>query len=81
MSTATQTLLALPMQERLALADQLHASVPANWQKEATEAWLKEAELRAAEMEANPGLEITHESFLARFKTCPSIDEMNLPLR
>lgn len=73
MSTAaiTQTLLSLPIQERVTLADQLYASVPADWQKEVDEAWLKEAELRSAETDDNPELELTHEAFLAGLKSLP----------
>jgi putative addiction module component (TIGR02574 family) len=71
MSTAVlrQSLFALPLSERIALADQLYASVPDHWQRSADEAWLGEAERRSAEMDADTSLEITHEAFLAGIKT------------
>lgn len=67
MSTATLTkeLFSLPVDERVALADQLYASVPEEWQKEVDQAWLDEATRRSAGMDANPCLEISHEEFLA----------------
>ena len=60
-----QTLFLLPVGERIALADQLHASVPSEWQKSVGQAWLEEAERRSAEMNEAPGMVLTHEEFLA----------------
>lgn len=70
MSTAalTQSLLALPVAERVALADRLYASVPEDWQKAVDQAWLQEAERRSAEMDADPSLELSHEDFMAGLK-------------
>jgi putative addiction module component (TIGR02574 family) len=70
MSTAalTQSLLALPVPERVALADRLYASVPEDWQKAVDQAWLQEAERRSAEMDADPSLELSHEDFMAGLK-------------
>jgi putative addiction module component (TIGR02574 family) len=67
MSTAalTQTLFSLPVGERITLADQLYASVPAGWQQSVDQAWLEEAERRSEEMDAEPGMVLTHEQFLA----------------
>ena len=64
-ATLTQTLFSLPVGERIALADQLYASVPADWQKSVDQAWLEEAERRSAEMDAEPGMVLTHGAFLA----------------
>jgi putative addiction module component (TIGR02574 family) len=64
-ATLTQTLFSLPVGERIALADQLYASVPADWQKSVDQAWLEEAERRSAEMDEDPGMVMTHEEFLA----------------
>jgi len=61
----SQSLLELPIAERVALADQLYASVPEDWQREADKAWLREAERRSAEMDENPNSELSHEEFLA----------------
>jgi putative addiction module component (TIGR02574 family) len=61
----TQTLLSMPVAERVALADKLYASVPEEWQKELDQAWLEEATRRSAEMDADPSLELSHEEFLA----------------
>jgi putative addiction module component (TIGR02574 family) len=71
MSTAVlaQSLFSLPVSERISLADQLYASVPGHWQRQADEAWLAEAEKRSAEMDADPALEISHEAFLAGIQT------------
>lgn len=67
MSTAalTQTLFSLPVGERIALADQLYASVPAEWQKSVDEEWLQEAERRSDEMDAMPETVLSHAAFLA----------------
>ena len=67
MSTASlsETLLKLPVAERVALADRLYASVPDDWLFGADQAWLKEAESRSAEMDSNPGVEMSHEDFVA----------------
>jgi putative addiction module component (TIGR02574 family) len=67
MSTASisQSLLRLPVAERVALADQLYASVPEDWQRETDQAWLTEAERRSAEMDDNPTMELSHTEFLA----------------
>jgi len=64
-ATLTQALFALPMAERIALADKLYASVPENWQQAVDEAWLKEAERRSAEMDADPSIALSHEEFMA----------------
>ena len=71
MSTASlnQALFALPVAERVALADQLYASVPDDWQREADQAWLKEAESRSAEMDAHPEVELSREEFVAGIQT------------
>jgi putative addiction module component (TIGR02574 family) len=64
-ATLSQTLFMLPIAERVAIADQLYASVPENWQRETDSAWLAEAEERSAEMDENPDAEMTHDAFLA----------------
>ena len=64
----TQSIFELPVEERITLADRLYASVPAEWQREADQAWLEEAERRDAEMDANPGMELTEEQFLAEVR-------------
>ncbi|MBE7498117.1 MAG: addiction module protein [Verrucomicrobiaceae bacterium] len=64
-ATLTQTLFSLPVGERIALADQLYASVPAEWQKSVDEEWLQEAERRSAEMDEVPGVALSHAEFLA----------------
>ncbi len=71
MSTAslTQTLFSLPVAERVALADQLYASIPDEWQKQSDQAWLDEAGRRSREMDLNPDMELTHEEFLAGIQT------------
>ena len=61
----SQSLLLLPIAERVSLADQLYASVPEDWQREADDAWLKEAERRSAEMDEDPTMELTHDQFMA----------------
>lgn len=65
MSTAelTQSMLALPVAQRIAIADQLYASVPEQYQAEADAAWLKEAASRSEEMEGDPSCEISYEEF------------------
>lgn len=65
----SQKLLLLPIAERVALADQLYASVPEDWQRETDTAWLDEAERRSQEMDENPAAEMTHEAFLAGIQT------------
>ncbi len=67
MSTApiSQNLFRLPIAERVALADQLYASVPEDWQNATDQAWLSEAENRASEMDQDPKAELSHEEFLA----------------
>lgn len=61
----TETLFALPVAERIALADKLYASVPEEWQAEADRVWLEEAERRSEEMSRDPTAELSHEAFLA----------------
>ena len=61
----SQSLLLLPIAERVSLADQLYASVPEDWQREADDAWLKEAERRSAEMDEDPPMQLTHDQFMA----------------
>ena len=67
MSTASlnQALFTLPVAERVALADQLYASVPDDWQRETDQTWLKEAESRSAKMDAHPEAEMSQEEFVA----------------
>ena len=55
----------LPIAERVAIADQLYASVPEDWQRETDQAWLSEAERRSTEMDDNPDAELSHDEFLA----------------
>lgn len=64
-ASISQSLLVLPVAERVAIADQLYASVPENWQRETDHAWLDEAGRRSAEMDENPEMELSHEEFLA----------------
>ena len=64
-ATLTQALFALPTADRIALADQLYASVPGDWQQSADDAWLREAKRRSAEMDADPSTALTHEEFMA----------------
>ncbi|MBX7209693.1 MAG: addiction module protein [Verrucomicrobiaceae bacterium] len=64
-ASISQSLLVLPVAERVAIADQLYASVPENWQRETDHAWLNEAGRRSAEMDENPEMELSHEEFLA----------------
>lgn len=72
-TTLTQGLFSLPVAERVALADQLYASIPEDWQREADEAWLAEASRRSSEMDADPSTEMSHEDFVAgiSFKAKP----------
>lgn len=63
--TLPQPFADLPVSERITLADRLYASVPMDWQQSADKAWLDEAELRSAEMDADPNLEISYEAFVA----------------
>ena len=63
--TLTQALFSLPTADRIALADKLYASVPEDWQQEVDESWLKEAERRSAEMDADPSMVLTYEQFMA----------------
>lgn len=67
MSTATlaQTLISLPVEERIEIADQLYASIPMDWQPSADQAWLEEAERRNAEMDSCPSMVMTEEEFFA----------------
>lgn len=67
MSTAAlaQTLFSLPVAERVALADQLYASVPEDWQRDVDQAWLEEANRRSNEMDSDPSTEMSHEEFMA----------------
>ena len=67
-TSLTQSLFSLPVAERIALADQLYASVPDAWQRAADEAWLEEAGRRSAEMDLDSGLEMTREEFSAGLK-------------
>lgn len=67
-ATLTETLLSLPVAERVALADRLYASVPEDWQKTVDQAWLEEANKRSEEMDADLSLELSHEEFLAGLK-------------
>jgi len=67
-ATLTETLLSLPVAERLALADRLYASVPEAWQQMVDQAWLAEATRRSEEMDADPSLELSQEEFLAGLK-------------
>lgn len=64
-TSISQSLLLLPVAERVALADQLYASVPEDWQRETDQAWLSEAERRSAEIDENPEMELSHEAFLS----------------
>lgn len=70
MSTAalTQALLGLPTAVRVALVDKLYASVPEDWQREVDEAWLKEAERRSAEMDADPSIVLSYEELMTRLE-------------
>ena len=60
-----QSIFELPVEERITLADRLYASVPAEWQRDADQAWLEEAERRDAEMDANPDAALTEDQFWA----------------
>jgi putative addiction module component (TIGR02574 family) len=64
-ASISQDLLLLPVAERVALADQLYASVPEEWQVETDRAWLAEAERRSTEMDDKPTMELSHAEFLA----------------
>lgn len=64
-ASLTQSLFSLPVPERIAQADPLHASAPQDWQAEADAAWLEEAERRSAEMETHPDMVLNHDEFLA----------------
>ena len=61
-----EALLSLPVAERIALADRLYASIPGDWQKEADQACLQEAERRSVEMDADPTLEVSFDEFMTR---------------
>jgi putative addiction module component (TIGR02574 family) len=65
----SETLLSLPVAERIALADRLYASVPEEWRISADEAWLEEAERRSAEMDADPSAELSLEEFMTGLKS------------
>ena len=71
MNTAnlTESLFALPIAERVALADKLYASVPEEWQNAVDQAWLDEANRRSAEMDSDSGTELSQEEFLEGIKT------------
>lgn len=71
-SSLSELLLALPVADRLALADRLYASIPPEWQTEADEAWLAEATRRSAEMDEDPSTELSHEEFLKGLQFAPS---------
>lgn len=64
-TSISESLLLLPIAERVSIADQLYASVPEDWQRETDQAWLTEAERRSAEMDQDPGAEMSHEEFLS----------------
>jgi putative addiction module component (TIGR02574 family) len=64
-TSINQSLFLLPIAERVAIADQLYASVPEDWQRETDQAWLAEAKRRSAEMDQDPSAEMSHEDFLA----------------
>lgn len=64
-TTLAQSLFSLPVAERVALADQLYASVPEDWQRDVDQAWLDEAHRRSAEMDSDPSAEMSHEEFMA----------------
>ena len=68
-ATISQSLFTLPIAERVAIADQLYASVPEDWQRETDSAWLDEAERRSLEMDEDPATEMTHDAFLAGIQT------------
>ena len=70
MSTAslTEEMLALPIAERVALADKLCASVPSEWQMRADQAWLQEAKRRSSEMDSDPSTELSLDEFIAGLK-------------
>ena len=66
LSTAiSQSLFLLPIAERVAIADQLYASVPEDWQRKTDQAWLNEAERRSKEMDQDPNAEMSHKEFLS----------------
>jgi putative addiction module component (TIGR02574 family) len=73
MSTAslTEEMLALPIAERVALADKLYASVPSEWQMQADRAWLQEAQRRSHEMDSDPSTELSLDEFMAGLKVKP----------
>jgi hypothetical protein len=52
----------------VALADKLYASVPEDWQKTVDQAWLEEATRRWEEMDADPSVELSHETFMGGLK-------------
>jgi len=64
-SAISKRLLELPVAERVALADQLYASVPEGWQRETDGAWLQEAEARSADLDRRPESELSYDQFLA----------------
>lgn len=64
MSTATE-LAKLPVAERLALIDELWASIPES-EVAASEAQMNEAQSRLRELQANPSLGLTYEQLKAR---------------
>jgi putative addiction module component (TIGR02574 family) len=70
-SSITQSLMALPIAERVAIADQLYASIPEDWEGAADKAWLEEAEGRSVEMDTDPSKEMSYETFLAGIKAKP----------
>ena len=59
----TETLLSLPVTERVSLADKLYASIPSDWQAETDQSWLTEAESRSSEMEDDSRTSLSHEEF------------------
>tara|TARA_R110002049_G_scaffold160236_2_gene325322 strand:- start:2933 stop:3163 length:231 start_codon:yes stop_codon:yes gene_type:complete len=63
----TASILALPVSERIRLADELYASVPDEWQAGVDQAWLEEVEKRDREMDENPDACLTFDEFKAAF--------------
>ncbi len=64
----TQSILSLPVSERIDIADQIYASVPDAWQNSVEAEWKAEIEKRIHEMDTDPEASISFEDFKELFR-------------